>query len=735
MNRRLPWIVLLACACSLLLFFLSRPTDSATSDDLHGPARSLSAEPKARPEFGNSRVAIATEGDLATGIDLEPGESHVEENAAPKGKVIVLVEVALPANAPDALRRQFVGALVRTQSWEERTDVTRAHEAPIDEEGIARFEFEGAVHLDWFCLDSPLETGLAAAYAEMHIDLDPGSIYRHSLVPKSGVPVRGRVEHLEGGPIAGVEVALHLEDSWLKESGQVLAEWYPPLFTTQTANDGSFVFHAIPHGYWIAAVPPKRYVQIRPDPEGNWTRGCMFELTKDNLDGIVLSPFQVVPASPLRVKAIDASGEPAAGVVLKFRPLDLRSPLLFTNEQWKREQSERDSAGLPPRLHPKDAYEKGDPHGPWPYDEQSYETDAKGEALLGGIPGDWELVSMPRLSGKENAQRLNVSLPSQPLTLNIPGVLATVSGLVRSSTEAPLYYAEVTIAHADGEAHATTNRSGEFELAGLSMTGAYELEIEHHQHLPGMWARHVSDQPGEYTLRSAKDLRVRVLDSNAAPVRGYVQIIAGSPAPELHPLDEFDARWFDSFKNRRRGRSTDQRGRTRIPQLFPGSYRVALLLPVVEEGPGRWGRPKTKNKTWDEWTLEAGPKEHTLTTDLSGYVLPPKPVYVLHTGRVAHETTGEPLAGVVVQAHWQGQVRGASTKEDGSFRLNVPEGECSFRLHKSEFEVGQIASEFFSGAAAEHAWELRPSTPSPRTPSAIRGNSPSSPDTSRKTPQ
>ncbi len=130
----------------------------------------------------------------------------------------------------------------------------------------------------------------------------------HTLELEADVPLPGRVTNEAGEPVAGATVVaatVHAGDGW------------PPdhlrYHTAESAEDGSFVLHHLPHRRFRLHVsaPPGH---AHPDPR-----------TVSPSDGFV--SISLRPAPDVTITVVDAEGEPLRG--MHVRVLDLRIPLPF----------------------------------------------------------------------------------------------------------------------------------------------------------------------------------------------------------------------------------------------------------------------------------------------------------------------------------------------------------------------------------------------------------------------
>lgn len=638
------WLALACAAGGLLIWWLAAREGGKPRAVAHAapPAAEVAREPVGLADApvleAPAPTPLTVEGPDAPASRPEPRQP-LETTPAP---VTVRVRLALASGEPGS----FDGWLVEAQSWRVDTDETFPHEARANAAGLALFTFPGFVHIDWLRCVPPPESGLALAFSEHHVDLDPGEALEETLELERGGVLGTRVVDLDGQPVAGARVHAYSEGM-----GYDLTSWQPGIVSATTGADGRVELSPLPPGEWCLGVEPDRWLQIEPDLDN----GLCFEVERgvraEDLD------IEVVALHRFRLSVLDAQGRPVEGAEVQFTPRELRAPGLST----------RSPAALELFLGRAPLPEEGGAPRVWPYDTLVWSTDARGEAELFGPEGSWELRVVPLLGRDEGASdevlRRGLALPCPDQTVRLPAALLDFHARVQDVGGRPIEGVEIELERAasGGSASARSARDGSFELRGLQPGVECRLVLTHSSYVPNAWSlwTTMAPEPPVFELRRAKAVRVRLTDPAGNPVPGRPVSIS-SLLPDEPPAPAESA-WSEN--NRRGTRTTDGAGRIQYTQLPPGRVELQLLLPFTSrKGPG------VEMEAFQSWIVPVQDDEQTLVVDLARYV-PPAPRNGTHTGIVLDAGSGAPIAGAWVLTRFATGQNWARTSAEGRFSL------------------------------------------------------------------
>lgn len=645
-----------------------------------------SAEPATVPEEARREPAAER-----TAAQAEPAE------AARAGPVVVRVQLALESGET----RSFAGWKVEAQSWIEATGAVFPHERAADAAGRAEFRFPGFVHIDWLRCVPPPETGLALAYAEHHVDLDPGESLSETLTLAPGGVLVARVVDLAGNPVAGARVHAFADGGW------ELAPWQPGMAQAASGADGTVELPPLPEGTWALAVEPTDWLQVEP---GSGDRRGRKELARGAR--LEMPELVVAPLAEARVRVLDAAGRPVVAAAVETAPLELAQPGLAA-----REREEPDALSV--FLGRAEAQVDGSEGRRWPHGELYWTTDERGEARVLGVAGRWSvLVHAPLGTGartdedEDESLRAELVLPGPALTVRVPGALAELRGRVVDEDGRALARVSVSLVRGDDDdwsGEAESGEDGTFLLRGLPRGREYLLTLWERAHLPvraSVWVAGDVDA-GTLELRRAHTLRVRVVDTAGAPVAGKsLAIVARRPRAPLRPDEEA---WF--ARNQRGSRSTDQEGRAEFGQLAAGEVELALSLPFAG-APDAAGNTPIQQRVFKTWVVPVSAEEQRLEVDLSGYAAPVPRQAPSHRGVVVDARSGAPLAGAVVVARFPTWVQQARTSADGRFRLGAPpQGSHGLVALCPGYLPQEVPAQDWPPGVNEHRFALLPGPP------------------------
>ncbi|HEX6885844.1 MAG TPA: carboxypeptidase regulatory-like domain-containing protein [Planctomycetota bacterium] len=689
--------LVLACGAGLLLVaWLARgerglgrvaaQTQESRAGNGRAPAElsavPASIEPATAPEEARREPAAER-----TAAQAEP------EETARAGPVVVRVQLALESGEP----RSFAGWKVEAQSWIEATGAVFPHERAADAAGRAEFRFPGFVHIDWLRCVPPAETGLALAYAEHHVDLDPGESLSETLTLAPGGVLVARVLDLAGNPVAGARVHAFADGGW------ELAPWQPGMAQAASGADGTVELPPLPGGTWALAVEPTDWLQVEPASgdrrgRGELERGARLEMHE----------LLVAPLAQARVRVLDAAGRPVVAAGVETAPLELAQPGLAA-----RERAEPDALAVflgraEPRVEGSDVRR-------WPHGELYWTTDERGEARVLGVAGRWSVLVHAPLgtgTGEDESLQAELQLPGPDLTVRVPGALAELRGRIVDEGGRALERVTIGLVRGDDDdwsGEAESAEDGTFLLRGLPRGREYVLSLWERAHLPvrtSVWVGGDVDA-GTLELRRAHTLRVHLVDTNGAPVaQKPLAIVARRPRAPLRPDEEA---WF--AQRSRISRSTDQEGRAEFGQLPAGEVELTLSLPFAGP-PDAQGNTPIQQRVFKTWVVPVSAEEQRLEVDLTGYAAPVPRQAPSHRGVVVDARSGAPLAGAWVVLRFPSWVQQARTSADGRFRLGAPQqgSHGLVALHPGYLPF-EVPAQDWAPGVNEHRLALLPGPP------------------------
>ncbi len=703
MSSRQPLLALLAVLVAVLVWALSGAPSEAVLPELEridggatvarsgAPSGDLPGSPEpTRREVGSLEPDAAP---------LEDGDDELHEGVYSDGSILVEVQVLLPEGMPAQSPHPFAGSTVVTQSWLSEEESTESHEALIEPDGVARFRFDGWMHLDWFRADLPARFGLGPAFIEPHIEVEAGSHQRFAIRPSEGGSARGRVTTLDGSPLAGIEVC-----AWVDGDGEIedrIGAWYPGHLTVVSGPAGWFEFESLPARPIFIAVRPDEWLQVRPDLNGSYDTKGFFELGPGELHDV--GTLRLTPRTTLSIVVTDITGEPVRGAAVHLSPQTFRDPRLLHEELFDE------------RLYPEDATEEGLSRaradaeflGPWVFGDLEALTDDAGQVELAAVPGEWKLTILPRLCSRDIAVDRLVQLPLEELAIRLPFAVQNVRGqVVDAATQSGVARATVRVTAAHGSINARTDADGSFLAEDLVLASEYTLHISHADYFPEEFHFAARELAPRVEACRSYGLSGKVIDHEGKPVRGGgIQLLSVELAPEVAGVAEAQE-WVAQKKGALGGANLNRDGSFAFLHLWPGKYQVALNLPMATGEQGEWGEAIVEPGVWKRWTLSPARSFQRLEVDFSTYQPLTYVDYCTVIGTVLDAETNEPLVGVEVEVTRAGVARVFRTNDKGRYNFSIPTGMASKSLRQPGYRPLALDEQLFRRGGKRPSWQL-----------------------------
>ncbi len=626
------------------------------------------------PDPDSQRLEVETS---LEALDLESGDAIELEDARPDGSVLVEVHLGLPEGMPRGDAHPFAGCMVHTQSWDTETHATEAFEAKADGQGVARFLFEGAVHLDWFRAELPARYGRLTAFVELHVELGRGTLYQLSLVASEAVRVTGRVMDLNGLPLAGVEVRAYQDGDGVADNGGELDEWYPGHYQATSGTGGWFEFSTLPAEEMFIGVTPGEWLQVSPDPPGNFSEGCSYSL-EAGYDTDV-GNLMVTRREVMKVTVVDRLGQPAPAANVEFHPQRFLAPRLMTEEDWEEQfENIEDEDDELAEAEWDRLQEEGKSYPRWPYSVIDMSTDGQGKCTFVGVGGTWRVVVRPRLGGKEAVTELTVDMPRDELTIQLPIAVTTVAGKVVSSKNGePIESAMVEIDHSGRRFTIRSKSTGEFELKGVAISGPFKVKAMHSEYFG---VTELLDRPAtdlQIAMRPAAKISTWIVDQNGKRlVQRRVRLVRRVGALPSGLSAEEAAQWSRSQGSGSSYMVTSGTGKFTFRHLYPGEYEVALFLPQETGAIGSFGEAHVEERVWQTWTVSAPGQATPLAADLSTYKPASLVQYVNFTGSVKASGTLVPQPEARIEIVRGGRSYFFPVDGGGNYSFRMPAGKA-----------------------------------------------------------
>lgn len=671
-----------------------------------GPGRAPAAKPTAPSNTEVADVDTPTPAQARAPLARAAAEPMAVETGgrSEAGQAVAAVIVRVRLSMADGSSFNFAGHTVETQSWLTDTDEIFPHTAEADAEGIAEFRFEESVHLDFVRFVPPPEYGLAFAFVEDHIDLDPGDVYEPELELHPGGQLGARVVDDFGLAVQGARVHAYYEDSWSD-----LSDWDPGVIHAETGPDGRFTLPLLPEGSWGLAVEPAGWLQVDPSLHDVEEGRSWFELEAgDRLEG---GDLVVTSLHRFAVNVVDGAGRPAPRAYVNLVPRKLRSPTLVLDPRQELDEVEAFLSETP-------APDDSPGAVAWPYEDLSWVTDADGSVEVLGVSGSWDLRVRPQLGaagGSEADVVVPLELPTPDQTVHLGSPLWKLEGrLVNRDDEQPIGRANVVLTRTSEGSSSNSTRTdanGRFVLEGLPPDGRFRLTSSHNAFVHAQWditpgSLAEGEEPPEFRVTPAARVSFRLVDRTGEPLKGKrVQLKSGHPSPPLGPAE---TELFDSYMRSTYLRVTNRRGSASFQPLPRGRYVVALLLPMATGNFAPNGQPVTRQEVFQTWELDAQQGVQELVCDLSGYIPPAPMALTVHRGVVLDAASGEPVSHARVRLTGQNTSNWVVSDMDGSFEVRSVAGVHGLRAMREGYLPRTVPDREYTAGETYHELALQP---------------------------
>lgn len=682
--------LLVVLGASLFWFLGSGETGDSHAPGLEGGAAPTTAVPqeaevlpeRVEPMDTPVREEVAR---AAPPDPLEPGDGVETQGFRADGTVMIEVLLDLPGGDRLARPHPLKGTEVHLQAWNEETDATKPYSQTAGEDGIARFHFPGAVHVDWFRADFAPAFRHMCAFAEPHVDISEGSLFRIALESFVGGRARGRVANLDGAGLAGVEVRAYADDDFVTAAGNRLGAWYPAHYAATTDAGGSFDFPSLPPGTFFFAVAPGDWLQVQPSLFETGDDGCSREVESKGLAEV--GTLKVAPRETVRVRVTDQEGRPSAATQVVVEVVSFSSPGLISREEWEaRFGSGKHEAEIGRLRH------KGSSFVAWPYELVELETDAQGQCSFSGVPGTWRVMVEPWYESEEGLHVREFVLPRRELLVRLPHEFEVVHGeVVDSTTAAGIENAQVGLYLPTGSYRVRSDARGGFIFPGAPVTQAYTLRLSHQDYFPESVELAADRTQSRQSMHPASEISVQLVDGADDRLRsGVVQLLRRvGPLPGQSDDPAADA-WAAGHSIPFRATQLSRVGKADFRHLFPGRYELALILPIRTGRRDFWGQEISEIGVWQTWTLETSEERTRVVADMGLHETGSILTYFEFRGLVRDGKTLQPLAGAQFLITSRETSRSLFSDASGKLLVDVPKGPVRFEVSLAGYHTARL---------------------------------------------
>ena len=649
-----------------------------------GPLEAAELPERVEPVEDPVREEVAPAGPTAS---LDPGEEVEELGLRADGTVLIEVSLDLPSGDRFARPHPLKGTEIHLQAWDEEADVTRHHAQPVGEDGISRFHFPGAVHVDWIRADFAPAFRHLSAFSDPHVDISEGSLFRIALEPVVGGRVRGRVADLDGAGLAGVEVRAYGDNDFVTKAGDRLGAWYPAHYAVTTDSGGGFEFSSLPPGTFLFAVAPGDWLQVEPSLL-EYTDGCLREVEPNGL--AEAGTLKVVPRETVRVRVTDQEGRPSAATQVVVEVVSFSSPRLISREEWEtRFGSGKHVAEIERLRH------KGSSFVAWPYELLELETDAQGQCSFVGVPGTWRVMVQPWYESDEGLHVREVVLPQKELVVRLPHEFEVVRGeVVDSTTGAGIENAQVRLYLSEGSYRVKSDARGGFIFPGAPVSQAYTLRLSHEDYFPVGVELPADRTQSRQSMQPAREIMVQLVDGADGHLRtGLVQLLRRVGPLAGQGDDPAAAAWSGGLPVPFRATQLSRAGKADFRHLYPGRYELALSLPIRTGRKDFWGQEISENGIWQTWTVETSGERTRVVADMALHETGPILEYFEFRGLVRDGKPQQPLAGAQFLITSRETSRSLFSDPDGRLLVDVPKGSVRFEVSLAGYHTARTPAQ------------------------------------------
>jgi len=614
---------------------------------------------------------------------LDPGDEVEALGFRADGSVLIEVVLDLPGGDRLARPHPLQGTEVHLQTWDGEADVTQHLAQPVGEDGIARFQFPGAVHVDWFRAEFAPAFRHLSAFSDPHVDISEGSLFRIALECLVGGSVRGRVADLDGVGLAGVEVRAYGDNDFVTDAGDRLGAWYPAHYAVTTDSGGNFEFSSLPPGSFFFAVAPGDWLQVEPSLL-EYTHGCLREVEPNGL--AEAGTLKVVPRETVRVRVTDQEGRPSESSRVVVEVVSFSSPRLISREEWESRFGSGEHEAEIERLR-----HKGSFFVAWPYELVELETDAQGQCSFSGVPGTWRVMVEPWYESDEGLHVREFVLPRRELLVRLPHEFEVVHGeVVDSTTAAGIENAQVRLYLPTGSYRVRSDARGGFIFPGAPVTQAYTLRLSHEDYFPESVELPADRTQSRQSMHPASEIMVELVDGADDRLRsGVVQLLRRvGPLPGQSDDPAADA-WAAGHSIPFRATQLSRAGKANFRHLFPGRYELALILPIRTGRRDFWGQEISEIGVWQTWTLETSEERTRVVADMGLHETGSIQSYFEFRGLVRDGKTLQPLAGAQFLITSRETSRSLFSDASGKLLVDVPKGQVRFEVSLAGYHTAR----------------------------------------------
>jgi hypothetical protein len=641
---------------------------------------------------------------------LEAGDTDIVEDATPGGEVRVEVRVLAPDETTPLSPHPYAGGVVHTLKWDSKTEDTEPLSAPIDIDGIARFQFPGPVHLDWFRSEAQAAAGLAPGFLESHEDLPAGALYRVAIQCTPGARVLGTVTTLDGRALAGVEVAAYIEGDGVRN--EWADDWYPGHFTARSDASGAFVFEALPAGSVTVFVRPGEWLQISPDFHGLLSERVSFELAAGETRDVGI--LKLTPRAAVEVRVVDAAGRAVIGTEVQLTAVRFDDPYLQHVVDWEARWDPDAVRELHGDLAPEQvsewieaAHREAGSAPIWCEDVAERRTDGEGRVRVNLVAGLWEVCVKPKLGDDSLEVRRNVRLPGEDVLVQLPLELASVSGeLIDAETGKPVQFANLTLSAGDQNVAGQAGRDGRFRIDSVLLRGPYRLTAQHANYFSLKRELAADARELHLSMRPSMRLALRFRDTKGDAVQAGVVHLIPTKLETSGSADPAAAEWAAKLGRVIARWALDWAATATFLELWPGTYDIVLSLPTDTGRRGEWGEVIPELVEAQRWSLRASRDVHSLTVDLTRHPIAPRTAYAIFNASVVDAKTGATVDGAEVEIAHALRTRSFTTEEGRDLGVTLPVGGIRVTVRHPDYDVLELGPLEIGERGLSALWKL-----------------------------